>query len=490
MDSIPLLTHTDPSSLSYEEWLNVGIALKNEGYTASDWDKWSQQDTTRYKAGECFTQWALFDYSNIKNDAGVTQIVAGYEERLKDGQRHLNPENLGGLINQLPDLAPPLIDGVLRQGHKMLIAGPSKAGKSFTLIGLSIAIAEGAKWLGWQCMQGKVLYINLDLDRVSVLHRFKNVYQALRIHPYNSDNIDIWNLRGQLISIDRLASEIIEASQQKGYVAIIIDPLHKLLSHNEYNANQRAYFTNQFDKIATDLGSSVIYCHHHNPIGHGNKKSMDFLLSSNLLACEPDALLHLVENELSEDVLKRQANNVTCQIYANVIKQMNDNYYADHVLQDHEQSLLQMEYHATQALTPDLIAQAEEEISQAVQTINMRSAWRVEGTLREYPKFEAVNVWFQYPVHRIDETGILEDIKLDAEQTWKTNFDKKRPNKLRLNERISALEAAFEACNDENEIVTITSLAKHTGFTEKTIRNYIKEHGKFVVDKGIVTWRE
>lgn len=95
-----------------------------------------------------------------------------------------------------------------------------------------------------------------------------------------------------------------------------------------------------------------------------------------------------------------------------------------------------MEYHATQALSPELIAQAEEEISYAVQTINMRSAWRVERTLREYPKFEAVNIWFQYPIYRIDETGILEDIKLDSDPAWITNFDKKRPNKLRLNEHI------------------------------------------------------
>ena len=36
------------------------------------------------------------------------------------------------------------IENVLRQGHKMLIAGPSKAGKSFALIELCIAIAEGA----------------------------------------------------------------------------------------------------------------------------------------------------------------------------------------------------------------------------------------------------------------------------------------------------------------------------------------------------------
>ena len=54
----------------------------------------------------------------------------------------------------MPELAPCLIEGVLRQGHKMLIAGPSKAGKSFLLIELCIAIAEGRKWLSWQCAQG------------------------------------------------------------------------------------------------------------------------------------------------------------------------------------------------------------------------------------------------------------------------------------------------------------------------------------------------
>ncbi|MDT2208257.1 hypothetical protein P7H11_20225 [Paenibacillus larvae] len=31
------------------------------------------------------------------------------------------------------------------------MAGPSKAGKSFALIELSIAIAEGGKWMGWPC---------------------------------------------------------------------------------------------------------------------------------------------------------------------------------------------------------------------------------------------------------------------------------------------------------------------------------------------------
>lgn len=107
-----------------------------------------------------------------------------------------DPEPLIEVFDNLPPLSPPLIEGVLRQGHKMLMAGPSKAGKSFALIGLTIAIAEGSKWFGWQCTQGRVLYVNLELDRASALHRFKDVYKSLGIKPKNLKNIDIWNLRG------------------------------------------------------------------------------------------------------------------------------------------------------------------------------------------------------------------------------------------------------------------------------------------------------
>ena len=34
----------EPSSLSYQEWINVGFALKHEGYPCSVWDDWSRND--------------------------------------------------------------------------------------------------------------------------------------------------------------------------------------------------------------------------------------------------------------------------------------------------------------------------------------------------------------------------------------------------------------------------------------------------------------
>lgn len=90
--------------------------------------------------------------------------------------------NLGDLWGKDPPLRPELIEGVLREGHKMLIAGPSKAGKSFSLIELAICIAEGLPWMGrFNCKKGKVLYISLELDRASCLDRFYHVQEAMGI---------------------------------------------------------------------------------------------------------------------------------------------------------------------------------------------------------------------------------------------------------------------------------------------------------------------
>ena len=206
-----------------------------------------------------------------------------------------DPENLEDYWNNLPDLAPPLIDGVLRQGHKMLIAGPSKAGKSFALIEMCIAIAEGQKWLDWPCTQGKVMYVNLELDRASCLHRFKDVYSELKITPKGLKNIDIWNLRGKSIPMDKLAPKLIRRASKKNYIAIIIDPIYKIITGDENSADQMANFCNQFDKVCTELGCAVIYCHHHSKGSQGGKRAMDRASGSGVFARDPDALLDLIE---------------------------------------------------------------------------------------------------------------------------------------------------------------------------------------------------
>ena len=77
--------------------------------------------------------------------------------------------------DHVPKLSDELIQGVLRVGHKMLISGPSKAGKSFLLMELCIAIATGGEWLGFPCKKGRVFYINLEIDPNSCITRFLKI---------------------------------------------------------------------------------------------------------------------------------------------------------------------------------------------------------------------------------------------------------------------------------------------------------------------------
>lgn len=392
-------------------------------------------------------------------------------------------ENAADFWNDMPELAPPLIGGVLRQGHKMLIAGPSKAGKSFALIELCAAIAEGREWLGWKVAQGRVLYVNLELDKASCEHRFVDIYRSLGWQPENLRNIDIWNLRGKSVPMDKLAPKLIRRAAKRDYLAIILDPIYKVITGDENSADQMAHFCNQFDKVCTELGCAVIYCHHHSKGAQGAKRSMDRASGSGVFARDPDALLDLIELGLPEALIKEEQNKAVCNICYDLLVRSGK---AGDISQDDMVTAKAMREHVRNALAGDSLRQAEESISAAEKLAESRSAWRIEGTLREFPKFPPVNVWFDYPIHRIDMSGVLKDIQLDVPaQPWQRNFSKKKSDKERKDERKESIETAYNACNMDGK-VTLKDLAEYTGKSEDTVRRYIKEHGGFWIDDGEV----
>ncbi|MGN1108733.1 MAG: AAA family ATPase, partial [Oscillospiraceae bacterium] len=383
--------------------------------------------------------------------------------------------------DDLPELAPPLIDGVLRQGHKMLIAGPSKAGKSYALIELCAALAEGREWLGWKCAQGKVLYVNLELDKASCEHRFVDIYKALGWKPENLRNIDIWNLRGKSVPMDKLAPKLIRRAAKRGYIAIIIDPIYKVITGDENSADQMAHFCNQFDKVCTELGCAVIYCHHHSKGAQGGKRSMDRASGSGVFARDPDALLDLIELDVTEALLKEEKNKAVCNVCYNALIQ---NGISD-IPQDEMVTSKAIQEHAQQALSAEVWAKVKQDISAAEKAVESRSAWRIEGTLREFPKFPPVNVWFDFPIHRIDFSGVLKDITADAAPApWQRNFGKKKTDKERKDERKESIETAFSCCCMDGKEVALSELAEYMGVTEKTVRARLKEHGGFYVEDG------
>lgn len=396
-----------------------------------------------------------------------------------------DPDNLANEWDHLPELSPSLINGLLRQGHKMLLAGPSKAGKSFALIELCISIAEGAKWMGFDCTQGKILYVNLELDRASCLHRFKDVYDALKIPPKSLGNIDIWNLRGKSVPMDKLAPKLIRRASKKNYIAIVIDPIYKVITGDENSADQMAHFCNQFDKVCTELGCGVIYCHHHSKGSQGSKRSMDRASGSGVFARDPDAMLDLIELDIPESLQKQEVNKATCSACTSWLGRYDKLSEAS---QDDLCSSVKMLDICHRGLAADSYRLLCEDIKAAQKAVQAKSAWRIEGTLREFPKFAPINVWFDYPVHKIDTVGSLKDVVLDdgfnsKGSNWKKNFANKKTPEERQQEANNSLETAFSGVV-ENGKSTIKALAEYLGVTEKTARSHIKSHGGFWVDDG------
>lgn len=398
-------------------------------------------------------------------------------------------ENLADYYYNPPELAPPLIDGILRKGHKMLLAGPSKAGKSFALIELAIAIAEGKRWFGFDCAQGKVMYANLELDKASCYRRFIDVYESLGYSPDNVKNIDIWNLRGKSVPMDKLAPKLIRRAAKKDFTAIIIDPIYKVLTGDENSADQMAAFCNQFDKLCNELGCSVIYCHHHSKGSQGGKRSMDRASGSGVFARDPDALLDLTELNVTEDVFIQQENKEICSVVkerlitwvGNLGMCSQDDLLSAKAMVDIAQKELPKKAFSTMMT---------EYITPIKKAVRKRTAWRIEGTLREFPKLAPINLWFDYPIHHSDESGVLADCDYDGERNsrnspYHKNFSNRKSKEEKKAERKESIEEVFNACNLDGN-VTVSDLAEYSGKSEMTIRRYLKEHGGFTVDGSFV----
>lgn len=402
-------------------------------------------------------------------------------------------ESMADLWADPPDLAPALIEGVLRQGHKMLLAGPSKSGKSFALIELCIAIAEGRPWMDrFACTQGKVLYINLELDRASCLHRIRDVYTALNWRPTALRNLDVWNLRGACCPMDKLTPMLIRRARDRGYAAVVLDPIYKVLTGDENSADQMAKFCNQFDRLCRELHCALIYCHHHSKGLQGGKHSMDRASGSGVFARDPDAMLDLIQLDLTDSILDLNEGKAACAVYLRALEAVGKSAAAS--LDDRESATRMADLCQQNLLREDWEA-CRQRAAEAKAAARGRTAWRLEGTLREFARFEPVNLWFDYPVHSVDDSGVLADVqpendfksfqRKNAQSRWQKGKSKEKAAADRKADRTASLDTAYESAAAFGDKVTIYALAEYMGISERTVQRRLKEANSGYVLDGI-----
>lgn len=317
-----------------------------------------------------------------------------------------------------PELSPELIGGILREGCKMIITGQSKAGKTCLSQNLAVCIAEGLPWLGlFPCQQGKVLYINLEVEEASLYQRFRAMYKALgiKMSELGGENIIPWNLRGHAAPMDKLAPKIIRRCRNTGpYKAIILDPLYKVQQGDENSAEAIMKFCNALDRIAHETGASIIYDHHH-PKGDARENVIDRGSGSGVFSRDADAICDISALSPGKELLELISSQ----------------------MQDGEKPM------------------------------------QISFVLRDFKDVEPMNIWFRFPLHFVDTANLLEGAPLKGSREDNLNQSSKRTTE---SDRKATLYRIYKAC-EEDGIASVSEMIAYANGdpSESTIRRYIKE---------------
>ena len=377
-------------------------------------------------------------------------------------------------------LKPELIKGLLRKGHKMILSGASKSGKSFMMIELALCLANGSKWMGFDCKKCKVLYMNLEIDGASFLHRVDECCQKMKmdINDWN-DNLKIMNMRGFYSTLREMKNALIgymlneEADTGVPFSAVIIDPIYKVTDGEENSAKDVGNFCMQVDYICKETEASVIFSHHHSKGDQGYKSAQDRASGSGVFARDPDCMVDMIVLELDKETYGAMKNKYICDYW---IRQLDSKF--EGWREDIDEPSLELSgnlasiYQSKSSMTSRSISYMTESVEQEFQeSLRGKTPLRLEFTLREFGIPDPINVFFKYPVHLLDDTGIL----AGADPMSHIQGEKKeRVKPVKKNRRVALYEDIVEIIS-MNGFATYEDLGVKYKISKRWMRKRIQD---------------
>lgn len=192
---------------------------------------------------------------------------------------------------------PEIVRGLVHQGSKNSIGGGSKAFKTFVLTDIAVSIAAGVPWLGFDTIAGKVLYVNLEIQRPFYKKRIAAIAAAKGLPASGAwrKNLDVWNLRGYCVDAETLCKLLRKMS---GYLAIVIDPIYKIVGSREENSNdQIASLLNLLEQVAHETGAALFSGNHFSKGNQAGKESIDRISGAGVFARDPDSIITATRHE-------------------------------------------------------------------------------------------------------------------------------------------------------------------------------------------------
>ena len=211
--------------------------------------------------------------------------------------------------------------------------------------------------------------------------------------------------------------------KDKDYLAVMIDPLYKVMDGDENSNGDVARMVSNFDRIAEESGAAVIYAHHFAKGSGAGKAVIDRASGAGTFARDPDAILTMTQLDWAPEI-------------------------------DAEQDW---------------------------------SAWRVESTLREFKAIQPVDLFFVWPIHKVDYNGRLADCDLLS------NENNKR-TKIELNDQKAEIQDLIDRCETTSDGTwtwfKLADLKKENRELDKPIpegslKRRIEEAGWINISRGI-----
>jgi RecA-family ATPase len=324
---------------------------------------------------------------------------------------------------ELPEMPAEVVEGVLLETHKMLLTGPSKAGKTWGLINLAVSVATGGWWVDFRCARRRVLYVDLETDPRTLQRRVAAVAAAKGADAAAvRAGLSLWPLRGRSCGLAEIAAELLGRCGAGDFGMVVIDPAYMVQDGDENNARDIREFFARLDEICVGLRSTVVVSHHHSKGSQGMKSSIDRGSGSGVFGRAPDAVLDLTELALEPGTLEAARQS------------------------------------ARLAQAPHL------------------SAWRMSFTLREFAPRPPLDLWFRFPLHERDATGLLADCRPaagGAEQARRARAEGEALGK------VAALDAACERLIGDGAFCFRDDLQAELRWSQPTVARWLGESRRF-----------
>ena len=112
------------------------------------------------------------------------------------------------------------------------------------------------------------------------------------------------------------------------------------------------------------------------------------------------------------------------------------------------------------------------------------TAWRFDGILREFPPIKPVNAWFVWPIHKVDDSGILADVLMDG-QTRPKKAQRQPSKKEQREAQLADFSLVFDSLVYQGK-TTLGNIAHEMKIDEKEANRIARASGEFIVENKVV----